>query len=249
MLRGFRMTIKKSMTDFVEKLDYDTRAEVIYRHLVLGQSTRKIEREVFNKAGNGWDPWNVQKVYGYDKNTKGIKKHEANNENIKSEILNEIKNIDIKRLAEEVGKVDVSDINIPPDVILENDGKEILKLGKVRIGQMKWRKRLLDIYNHKCALCEVSHDKLLIASHIKSWSESTKSERVNVDNGIILCALHDKLFDQGFISFSNDYKVLYSKKFDFDSIGIDRTLEFRKPNLNNSPKDIYLSQHRKKFKF
>ena len=80
---------------------------------------------------------------------------------------------------------------------------------KVRINQGVFRDRLLQKYD-KCCLCNVSNKNLLIASHIKPWSVSDKKERVDINNGFMFCPNHDKLFDQGYISFDDNGRILIS---------------------------------------
>jgi predicted restriction endonuclease len=46
---------------------------------------------------------------------------------------------------------------------------------------------------------------LLIASHIKPWAKCDGNEKVDVYNGFLLSPNFDRLFDQGFITFSVGY--------------------------------------------
>ena len=93
-------------------------------------------------------------------------------------------------------------------------GAEREAIVKQRINQSKFRQRLLSKYSGKCALCGVSFEAVLVASHIKPWSESDPSEKVDVDNGLLLCPHHDKLFDAGYISFDDDGKIMISEQLD-----------------------------------
>ena len=72
---------------------------------------------------------------------------------------------------------------------------EKLALVKCRIGQSDFRKKLLDKYGERCVLCGLSHKELLIASHIKAWKDANENERMDEENGLLLCTLHDSLFD------------------------------------------------------
>ena len=54
-----------------------------------------------------------------------------------------------------------------------------------------------------CAVCGVSERRLLIASHILPWSKSKGNEKTDPNNGLVLCVLHDKLFELDYISFDN----------------------------------------------
>jgi putative restriction endonuclease len=78
-----------------------------------------------------------------------------------------------------------------------------------RIGQGYFRRTLI----LECGICpitEVDESPLLIASHIKPWKVSDNTERINPKNGILLTPTYDKLFDRGYISFSDDKKLLVS---------------------------------------
>lgn len=79
-------------------------------------------------------------------------------------------------------------------------GEEREAIVKIRINQGVFRDELIKRYG-KCVLCGVKDSSLMIASHIKSWSDSNPEEKVDVDNVFLLCPNHDKLFDKGLISF------------------------------------------------
>ncbi len=108
-----------------------------------------------------------------------------------------------------------------PDYVLEADliDDEVNELGvegtfrevvvKQRVNQSVFRERLLKKYSH-CCLCNVSNKRLLIASHIKPWSVSSPTEKVDVNNGLLLCPNHDALFDQGYVSFDEDGQIIIS---------------------------------------
>jgi predicted restriction endonuclease len=83
------------------------------------------------------------------------------------------------------------------------------QLSKARIGQGKYRQDLLD----QCPFCPitmVSDDRLLIASHIKPWAKSDDREKLDPKNGFMFTPTYDYLFDRGFISFTDDKKMLVS---------------------------------------
>ncbi|MBS1603209.1 MAG: HNH endonuclease, partial [Bacteroidetes bacterium] len=54
--------------------------------------------------------------------------------------------------------------------------------------------------------------RLLVASHIKPWKVSTNEERLDGHNGLLLSPHIDKLFDQGWISFSDEGQFLISSR-------------------------------------
>ncbi|MCX9157566.1 HNH endonuclease [Niveibacterium sp. 24ML] len=55
----------------------------------------------------------------------------------------------------------------------------------------------------------VSEPRLLIASHIVPWSKD-KQNRLNPSNGLCLSAIHDRAFDTGLITLSDDFRVIVS---------------------------------------
>lgn len=90
--------------------------------------------------------------------------------------------------------------------ILETERKAIIS---ARIGQGQFRQKLIEKY-HRCIITKVDNKKLLIASHIKPWAVSDNSNRVSVDNGLLLTPTYDKLFDSGLITFDKNGKIYLS---------------------------------------
>ncbi|WP_423738856.1 HNH endonuclease [Clostridium cochlearium] len=45
----------------------------------------------------------------------------------------------------------------------------------------------------------MNDERFLIASYIKPWSISNDNEKLNDNNGILLCSNNDILFDKGYI--------------------------------------------------
>ncbi len=80
---------------------------------------------------------------------------------------------------------------------------------KIRIGQNNFRKELLQKYE-RCIITGLTNPLLLVASHIKPWAVSNDIERLNINNGILLSATYDKLFDNGLISFKKNGALLVS---------------------------------------
>lgn len=129
--------------------------------------------------------------------------------------------------------------------ILEQEltGKEREAIVKIRENQGRFRQQLIDKYQHKCALCGINMNELLFASHIKPWSVSEDKEKIKVNNGILLCSNHDKLFDNGLISFDDDGNILISSKIDeinrkFTNINLSMKIEV------NEEMQKFLKYHR-----
>jgi hypothetical protein len=96
-------------------------------------------------------------------------------------------------------------------IVLDKTEKE--SVVKARIGQSAFKKTLLTV-EKKCKLCGVSDERFLVASHIKPWSQSNNQERLDVNNGLLLCPNHDALFDKGYISFDEAGTILISDGID-----------------------------------
>ncbi|WP_413796077.1 HNH endonuclease [Aeromonas dhakensis] len=80
---------------------------------------------------------------------------------------------------------------------------EKLQLSKARIGQGDFRKKL-EIIEPVCRVTGVTNKALLVASHIKPWSKcDNNTERLDGNNGLLLSPHLDKLFDRGWITFTD----------------------------------------------
>ena len=83
------------------------------------------------------------------------------------------------------------------------------EISRARDGQGKYREQLLE----QCRFCPftmISDERLLVASHIKPWAASNDDEKVDPYNGYMLSPLYDKLFDRGFITFTEKRHVILS---------------------------------------
>lgn len=124
--------------------------------------------------------------------------------------------------------------------IIGDDREAIVK---VRINQSEFRKRLLKRYNG-CCLCGLSNPELLIASHIQPWSMSDKNEKVDDNNGLLLCPNHDQLFDKGFITFSDDGEIIISEKLSEKDRALTNILTTKRISLSIRGRE-YMQFHRK----
>ena len=88
-------------------------------------------------------------------------------------------------------------------------GKTNERIVKVRVNQSFFRDSILASYNNTCCITGLNQSELLIAGHIKPWSEDEKN-RLNPRNGIAINALHDKAFENGLITTTPEYKIKIS---------------------------------------
>lgn len=121
-------------------------------------------------------------------------------------------------------------------------GEERIAATKIRVNQSEYRKGLLRRYD-RCCLCGVENKDLLIASHIKPWSQANLEEKLDFDNGLLLCPNHDKLFDLGYITFDNSGNIMISpllskKDRKFTNVNKKMKIEVNEKNCE------YLEYHR-----
>jgi hypothetical protein len=110
--------------------------------------------------------------------------------------------IQYEAISRDVGYDDIAAITLKTSLNNNPDaGADIEKIVKTRVSQGSFR-RLLLLERHQCNLCDITTTSVLRASHIKEWSESSREERIDANNGLLLCANHDALFDRHQISFN-----------------------------------------------
>jgi len=80
-----------------------------------------------------------------------------------------------------------------------------------RIKQSFFRRAVLSSYRGRCCMSGLSEPRLLIASHIVPWSKD-KANRLNPSNGLCLSAIHDRAFDKGLITLTDDFKIIVSEE-------------------------------------
>ncbi|MFZ2643914.1 MAG: HNH endonuclease [Verrucomicrobiia bacterium] len=82
---------------------------------------------------------------------------------------------------------------------------------RVRRGQQFFRQAILNAYGVRCCISGINVPRLLVASHIKPWSEFP-NERLNPRNGLCLSSVHDAAFDDGLITLDENLKLVLSKR-------------------------------------
>jgi hypothetical protein len=87
-------------------------------------------------------------------------------------------------------------------------GTERDAIVKARVGQGKFRDDVLKMWSNQCPVTKVDMPEILVASHIVSWQLSTDEQKVDAFNGLPLSPAVDKLFDKGYISFSDSGGLL-----------------------------------------
>lgn len=161
-------------------------------------------------------------------------KHELN-QFLANKIIKSINEKEDKKIIEEID-------NCEADINKETEKQALVK---IRMGHSKLRNRILN-HKKKCEICGIKNNKLLIISHIKPWSKSEDHEKLDESNILLLCSMHDALFDKGLISFDDNGKILISSELDeneqalvnvnedsYIKITSDRQIEFLKYHREN----------------
>jgi hypothetical protein len=115
---------------------------------------------------------------------------------------------------------------------------------QARRGQGVYRANLERI-EKGCRITGVSERRHLRASHIKPWRDCDDFERLDGHNGLLLSPHVDHLFDQGYISFADDGRLLVSKRLDTTVLKRWAIGDASKAGAFNLKQKGYLTWHRK----
>lgn len=218
--------------------------KVLRAFLVDGNSYRDIERKILGLdapvRGGGYAAMNIVHKYGITKVHKAI----FSGQNISKEnLIKYVKNIKFQPASNIMNK------NINKKYIEELEKtkyKETEKqaLVKIRLGHSKLRDEVIK-NKYKCEICGLSYNKLLVVSHIKPWSKSNDSEKLDFENILLLCSMHDALFDKGLISFDDNGKILISRELGEEEKALVNINEDSCIDINSQKQKDYLKYHRK----
>lgn len=131
------------------------------------------------------------------------------------------------------------------------DTVEIEEIKKsYRIGQEKYRRTVIE-YMPQCPFSKITDERLLIASHIKPYSVCIKEKRedqaLDYLNGLALSPTYDRLFDQGYITFSDNGELICGTQlssYTWDKLNINPTAK-NKMRIFPENREGYLDYHRK----
>ena len=88
---------------------------------------------------------------------------------------------------------------------------------RVRLHQARFRGRVVPAYDSRCAICQLKELRLLNAAHI--LSDTLEAGEPTIQNGLSLCAIHHRAFDQNLVGVSPDYLVHVSRRLLEDEDG------------------------------
>jgi putative restriction endonuclease len=123
------------------------------------------------------------------------------------------------------------------------------KMVKVRVGQQRFKRDVLNDCGRICPFTNITDESLLIAGHIKPWAKSNDEEKLDPKNGLLFTPTFDRMFNNGFISFKDDTKLILSPLVSNKTaslLGIRSNMELSIPLLGNSHKGrrIFMEYHR-----
>jgi putative restriction endonuclease len=107
-----------------------------------------------------------------------------------------------------------------PEPILDEDPierKYAVRDTRVRLHQARFRGRVLVAYSSLCAICRLKESRLLDAAHIAGDLEEAGDPVIA--NGLSLCSIHHRAFDQDLVGVSPDYEVHVSARLLDDEDG------------------------------
>lgn len=263
----------------VQKYNARILAGIIFLYLTDDISNKDIEIRVLNNDFKGYRALDILKYYGLKrehhnifnnvsyKNVKasiGEKVYEDNEYETLYLLLNSVTFEMIERNYSKDNRIsskfeietkhyglNFEEINSLPDEEKEAYFNVIAKIRNKKI-QDKFRKSLLDEFNCKCALCEIDKSELLIASHIVPYSkcEGLVDKAGDSNNGLLLCPIHDALFESGrFISFDAKGEIIISGRLsdsDFYDYNLSKSIILDAKYMTERRKK-YLLEHNKYF--
>lgn len=142
---------------------------------------------------------------------------------------------DVLENAIDRGLLELSDVDTSSDV----------SIGRIRRGMNALRKMTLSNYNDSCALCDVNDPGLLVASHIARWADHPEARGL-LTNTICFCTLHDKLFENGYFSMTDEFQLVWKIPQTIKVIEIWRqqcTTNFKFPR-KTKPALSFIGEHR-----
>ncbi|TMK73822.1 MAG: hypothetical protein E6G50_00745 [Actinobacteria bacterium] len=107
-----------------------------------------------------------------------------------------------------------------PEPVLSDDPIErrcAVRETRIRIHQARFRGRVVPAYPEQCAIWRLKEVRLLEAAHIVGDIEEAGEPIVS--NGLALCSIHHRAYDQDLVGVSPDYDVCVSPRLLEDEDG------------------------------
>jgi len=232
------------MSRYLDNFSEETIIKVLRAYLVYGESHRCIQKNILGlpapARGGGFVAMDILHHFDIKGAHKGILKNNGTYDTDSPLLTKAIKKIKEFNYLEYLAKDAIDDHNITS--FDKASVTEVERTTKQRIGQNVLRDIVLNNYSNTCALCEIHQSDLLVCSHIVPWTIDSDN-RLNPANAILLCSLHDSLFDKGYFSLDDEYKLVLSQKADH-IISHILTGSIFKPPTKDAPGLRFLKYHR-----
>jgi putative restriction endonuclease len=105
----------------------------------------------------------------------------------------------------------------PVPVVDPSEREYVVRETKVRLHQGRFRGAVLLAYRDQCTICRLKEIRLLDAAHIEP--DTSPSGEPLVSNGLSMCTIHHRAFDQNLVGISPDYQVRVSRRLLDDDDG------------------------------
>jgi putative restriction endonuclease len=130
--------------------------------------------------------------------------------------------------------IDLDDSGMRPSPTATLDKRYVERLVKQRVHQPAFRARVLSAYNKRCAICTLKYAELLDAAHI--LPDTDERGLPVVTNGMAMCTIHHRAYDQNFLGVSPDYVVHINERMLADSDG--PMLQYGLQAMNGKPLEL-----------
>lgn len=130
----------------------------------------------------------------------------------------------------QVNNEDLKEVSTPRKQVVQTVTKKVRQAG--------FKRRVLTAYSHRCAFCSVQL-RLIDAAHIIPVKYEGSTDYTS--NGMALCALHHRAFDNALITINDEYETLVSrdKITELKTIahdgGLDNFLKNLRPQIELPP--------------
>lgn len=127
-------------------------------------------------------------------------------------VRNAISSADVGAFYGAIYLLDASQSGIPEQQVSEEEQNEYAIENRrmeieARQKQSVFRSLVLENFEGKCCISGICETDLLIASHIIPWADKIES-RLDPANGLCLFSMYDKLFDLGYISIDDEFRII-----------------------------------------
>ena len=100
----------------------------------------------------------------------------------------------------------VGEIRLGEPVRLDSvERRYAARMVRVRLHQNRFRSLVLPAYAERCAICRLAERRLLDAAHIRADSQPGADAAVR--NGLSLCTIHHRAYDQDLVGIDADHRV------------------------------------------